>query len=63
MREELMGLRKLVVDHAVDVQYVQPACGDIRGDQDWRGTLSESPGHSVALGLREIALQHVDGVA
>jgi hypothetical protein len=32
MREEFVGLWKLVVDHAVDVQHVQPTCGNIRGD-------------------------------
>jgi len=49
----------LVVDHAVDVEHVEAARGDIRRNQDRRGALSESGDDAVALALTEIALKHV----
>ena len=47
----LRNVRELVIEHMSDIVDVDAACGDVRGDQHWNITATESTESTIASGL------------
>src|SRR5690242_2540940 len=60
--EQLGRFGQLVVDHLLDGEHIQPARGDVGGEQDGHATGAEVRDDTVTGVLAHVALQRGDGV-
>ena len=63
VREQLMRIRQLVIDYALDMKHIEPSSGHIGCHQHRRFSFTELLEHVVALLLAEVALEHIHVVA
>ena len=51
--------RHIVVDHSLDIIYVESSCGYVGGDKDLRSSVPEARHHMIPLLLRQIPVKRI----